>query len=174
MWSSFTQNTPTYSFFTLFLKFLTHVEDLITMYLHPYIMKKTVLLLSSLLFLLLLATSFFWLYEAKSFVGRASSFKNVFSLENSYVFLSPLRAKADNQEKIRVTVFVLNDQGLGVQGKKVAIDPAQGLTLQTIQGLTDNFGKAVFDITSSKAGEFFLSVGIEEKKLNQQPQLSFY
>lgn len=119
-------------------------------------------------------TSFFWLYEAKFFVGRASTFRNTFSLENSYVFLSPLRAKADNEEKIRLTVFVLNDQGLGVQGKNVAINSVEGLSIQTIQGLTDTFGKAVFDITSNKQGEYYLVIKVEGKKLNQEPQLSFY
>ena len=137
-------------------------------------MKKTILFLSLALLLLLLATSFFWLYEAKTFVGRASTFRNTFSLENSYVFISPLRAKADGAEKIRVTVFVLNDQGLGVSGKKVQLSQVEGLTLETIQGLTDSLGKAVYDATALKAGEYFVEVQIEGRKLNQQAQLSFY
>ena len=97
-----------------------------------------------------------------------------FSIENSYVFISPLRAKADNQEKIRLTVFVLNDQGLGVQGKKVTINTANQLNIEVIQGLTDGVGKAVFDITSANVGQFYLKVLIEDKALLQEPQLSFY
>lgn len=137
-------------------------------------MKQTLAFLSILLLLLILASSFFWLYEARTYVGRASILKNVVSLENSYVFISPLKAKADGQEKIRLTVFVLNDQGLGVAGKKVTVSQAEGLTIETIQGLTDSFGKAVYDITARKTGEFFLNVFIEGNKLNQQSQLSFY
>src|SRR3989338_1283099 len=137
-------------------------------------MKKTLVFLSILLFLLLILTSFFWLYEAKTFIGRASVFRNTFSIENSYVFISPLRAKADNQEKIRLTVFVLNDQGLGVQGKKVTINTANQLNIEVIQVLTDSVGKAVFDITSANVGQFYLKVLIEDKALLQEPQLSFY
>ena len=138
------------------------------------IMKKVLTFLSFLLFVLLLISSFFWLYEAKTFVGRASTIQNAFSVENSYVFISPLRAKADNDEKIRLTVFVLNSQGLGVQGKAVVPSVANPLTIQTIQGLTDEYGKAVFDITSQKAGEYFLDIVVEGKKLNQQAHLQYY
>ncbi len=136
-------------------------------------MKKTLALLSTLLFLLILATSFFWLYEAKSFVGRASVFRETFSVENSYVFISPLKAKADGSEKIRLTVFVLNDQGLGVPGKRTSLSQVNGLKVEVIQGLTDSLGKAVYDISSEKAGEYFVDVKIEDKKLGQQSVLSF-
>ncbi len=165
---------PTYSFLTYFFSILTGPKYLITMYLPPIEMKKTLLFLSFLLFILLLLSSFFWLYEAKSFVGRASTFQNAFSLENSYVFLSPLRAKADGEEKIRLTVFVLNDQGLGSQGKKVMLGSSKDLNIGVIQGITDAFGKAVFDISSQKVGERFIKVLIEGKELPQEPQLSFY
>lgn len=137
-------------------------------------MKKPLLFLSILLFLLLLATSFFWLYEARSYVGRASTFRDTFSIENSYVFISPLKAKADGVEKIRLTIFVLNDQGLGVPGKKASVVQAEGLKIESIQGLTDSLGKAVFDASSAKAGEYYVDVKIEDKKLSQQTQLSFY
>jgi hypothetical protein len=75
-------------------------------------MKKYLLFISIFLVILLLFSGFFWLYEAKFFVGRASLTSASFSVENSYIFLTPLRAKADTK-KIRLTVFVLNNQGLG-------------------------------------------------------------
>ena len=137
-------------------------------------MRKTLLFLSFLLVVLLLFSSFFWLYEARYLVGRASTIQSSFSLDNSYVFISPLRAKADSQEKIRLTVFVLSGQGIGVQGKRVVPAIAPALTIETIQGITDEYGKAVFDITSSDPGEFYIDILIEGQKLKQQAHLLYY
>ncbi|MGB9707502.1 MAG: hypothetical protein ACPL1D_01985, partial [Microgenomates group bacterium] len=113
-------------------------------------MKKTLVFLSFILLILGLFSLVFWFYEVRFFVGRASVSQQSFSVENSYLFVAPLRAKANEKEKIRVTVFVLNNQGLGVAGKKVFIGRDQNLYIDEIQALTDNFGKAVFDIASSK------------------------
>ena len=137
-------------------------------------MKKTLLFLSFLLVILLVFSSFFWLYEAKYLVGRASTIQSAFSLDNSYVFISPLRAKGDGQEKIRLTVFVLSSQGLGVQGKRVFPASSPSLTIEAVQGLTDEYGKAVFDITSTKQGEYYLDILIEGQKLKQQAHLLYY
>lgn len=137
-------------------------------------MKKTLLFLSFLLVILLTFSSFFWLYEAKYLVGRASTVQSSFSLDNSYVFISPLRAKADGQEKIRLTIFVLSSQGLGVQGKRVIPSTVPSLSIETIQGLTDEYGKAVFDITSANPGEYYMDILIEGQKLRQQAHLSYY
>lgn len=127
-----------------------------------------------MLFVLLLLTSYFWLYEAKLFSGRATTLQNPVSLENSYIFVSPLKAVANNQELIRITAFILNNQGLGVNGKKVTIQSDPALTIQAVQGVTDGFGKAVFDISSIKAGEYYLEITVDTKKLNQKAHLSFY
>lgn len=136
-------------------------------------MKKILLLLTVAVLALIGFTSFFWLYEVQFKVGRASISSYSFSIDNSYIFLTPLRARANNQEKIRLTVFVLNNQGLGVTGKKVQISSNIGLNIEAIQGLTDSYGKAFFDISSSKAGEFFLEVTVDETALKQKAHLTF-
>jgi hypothetical protein len=115
-----------------------------------------------------------WLYEGKYFVGRASTVQQDFSPDNSYVFIAPLRATANNQEQIRTTVFILNNKGLGVLGRTIRLSSAPNLTIQTIQGTTDNYGKAVFDISSNQRGEYYLDVTVGDKKLPQQVHLSFY
>lgn len=137
-------------------------------------MKKTILFLLILVLILLLSVSFFWIYEAKIFVGRAAVSPTSFSVDNSYVFASPLQARANGQEKIRVTVFVLNNRGLGVMGKKVTVGKNENLKIETIQGLTDQLGKAVFDVSSKKVGEYYLEVKVEETVLPQKIRLSFY
>lgn len=137
-------------------------------------MRKSIPFFLILLLIFLLSLSFFWIYEAKIFVGRASVSRSAFSVENSYVFASPLRAKAGGLEKIRVTVFVLNNQGLGVMGKNIFVGRTEGLNIETIQGLTDQLGKAVFDITSNKPGEYYLEIKVENVLLPQKVRLSFY
>ena len=138
------------------------------------IMKKSLLILFIFLAILLGFAIFFGLYEVQFFTGRASIKTVAFSVDNSYVFITPLRSRANGQEKIRVTVFVLDDQGLGVMGKKVVLIPAEALNIENIQSLTDNFGKAYFDVTSTKIGEYYLEVRIDDTVLKQKAHLSFY
>ncbi len=88
--------------------------------------------------------------------------------------MTPLRAKANGQEKIRITVFVLNNQGLGVLGRMVFVGMDQNLNVETIQGLTDDYGRAFFDVSASKAGEFFLEITVDDAKLREKAHLSFY
>lgn len=137
-------------------------------------MKKKLLLLTIFLILLLFFTSFFFLYEAKYFIGKASISQRSFSVDNSYLFVSPLKALANNQEKIRLTVYVLNNQGLGVLGKSVFLSNDPSLNVEVIQGVTDAFGKAIFDISASKPGEYYIEVKVDGKTLPQKAHLTFY
>ncbi len=137
-------------------------------------MKKLILFLIFLLFIIILAIGFFGFYEARIFIGRASVKQTAFSVDNSYLFVTPLRSLANGQEKIRVTVFVLNSQGLGVLGKRASLSPNSNLTISAVQEVTDNFGKAVFDVASGKAGEYYLLVTVDGQTLPQKAHLSFY
>ena len=137
-------------------------------------MKKTIIYLSILFTVLILFSILFWFYEVKNFTGRASVSDQSFSQENSYVFVSPLKAKANNQEKIRTTVFLLNNQGLGVANTAVLFTENSKLNVLAEQGTTDSFGKAVFDISSSTPGEFYLEFMVNNKPLIQKAHLSFY
>lgn len=138
-------------------------------------MKK--ILFNSLLFLLILGgfSGYFFLYEARYMSSRASTGNITLSVENSYIFFTPLMAKSDGQEKIRVTVFALNNQGLGVEGKQVVIgNPSvSGLQIQTIQGATDSRGMAIFDVSSSKPLDIYLEVKVDGVTLGQKAHLTF-
>lgn len=136
-------------------------------------MKKLPIFLMLFLIILIGFAVFFGLYEVQFLTNRASIKTVSFSVDNSYVFITPLRARANGQEKIRLTVFVLDDQGLGVMGKKVVLDQDEALNIENIQALTDNFGKAYFDITASKVGEYYLKVLIDDIELKQKAHLSF-
>lgn len=137
-------------------------------------MNKAIFGLIMVLIILLVFASLFFVYQGKYIISKASVSRQSFSVENSYMFVSPLRAKANNTERIRVTVFILNDQGLGVSGKPVEISGNPNITIEVSQGLTDDYGKAVFDVTSANPGEYYLEVTAEGKILPQRVHLSFY
>lgn len=137
-------------------------------------MKKNIIILVLIVLIFALISGFFWLYEAKYLVGRASVSSASFSVSNSYLFVTPLRAKANGIEKIRLTVFLLNDQGLGVMGKKVIVSPDSRLKIDELQPITDQNGKAFFDIASNYPGEYFLEIKVDNRFLSQQARLSFY
>ncbi len=123
---------------------------------------------------LIIFSAFFWLYEVKFFVSRAGVTASSFSIDNSYLFVTPLRASANGQDEIRLTIFLLNNQGLGVKGKKVIITPIYGVIVESVQGLTDSYGKAYFDVTASIPGEYLLDVIADNNNLKQKAHFSFY
>ncbi len=132
-------------------------------------------LLSAILFFLILITFsiFFFFYETRFFGSRASMNQVDISADNSYVFVAPLVAKADGQQKERITVFVLNSQGVGVYGKKVVLTNNAGVIATEVQPTTDQTGKAVFDYASSLAGDYYLEVRVDSITLPQKAHLSF-
>lgn len=137
-------------------------------------MKKNIIFVLIVFFLVLFLSFIFWFYEAKYFVSRADIAKVSFSVDNSYLFITPLRARANGEEKIRITVFLLNEQGLGVFGKKVSLEQNNNLQVNIIQNITDEHGKAFFDVSSNVQGEYSLEIEADKIILPQKANLSFY
>ena len=136
-------------------------------------MKKSIIFFIILLLVIIGFIGIFGFYEVKFFTGRASVSQASFSIDNSYIFSTPSQARANGQEKIRLTVFILNNQGLGVMGKKIFIGTDPSLNIEAIQGLTDGYGKAYFDISASKPGEYFIEIKADDTALNQKAHLVF-
>jgi hypothetical protein len=95
------------------------------------------------------------------------------SRENSYVFASPISAIADGISTIRITVFLLNNQGLGVSGQKVSVKSSKPIKINPITPESDNFGRSIFDVTSDVAGSYTLSAEVAGTILPQTVSLSF-
>jgi hypothetical protein len=97
----------------------------------------------------------------------------IVSLDNSYVFSSPVRAKAGG-DLIRVTVFVLDEQGLSIGNSQVRLNASEpALNIKQVQPVTDETGKAIFDIGSDKVGIYYLEVSVEGDLLEQKAKLLF-
>jgi len=105
--------------------------------------------------------------------SRASSTGMEFSIENSYLFASPLEAAANGREKIRVTVFVVNREGRGVPNSQVLLRKSPELVLEQINSLTDSYGRAVFDLSTTKPGEYLVGATLSGKALGESLKLVF-
>ena len=136
-------------------------------------MKKSIILFTILLLIMIGFVTVFGLYEMRVFTARANVSQTTFSVNNSYIFSTPSQARANGQEKIRLTVFILNNQGLGVLGKQIVIGTNQNANIESIQAATDSYGKAYFDISATMAGEYLLEVKVDGTALNQKARLYF-
>jgi len=122
-----------------------------------------------------LLASIFLVLRTTIFIGKATSnSSSPIALENSYLFASPLQAKADSKEKIRITVFLLDGRGLGVSNKLVVLQTPQTINLTPIQDTTDDTGKAVFDLSSSQVSLTEISAMVNNQKLPQKVKVNFY
>lgn len=135
-------------------------------------MKRILVILALLFSLLILTLTVYLVNQQTRLTGRAAQ-EGTLSLENSYVFASPLMASANGEEKIRITIFALDSQGVGVWGKSVQIGQAQNLLAESIQSVTDRVGKAVFDVSSRIAAEYLIEVQIDGKTLPQEIKVIF-
>jgi len=140
--------------------------------------RRIILVLPILFFLLFsLAGVVFLSSRRTTFFGRAyfpSGGDSTFSPQNSYLFASPLRAATDGQEKIRVTVFLLDSSGRGVAGQVVFLRESERLAISSVQPTTDELGRAIFDISAREAGEYLIEARVGNQTLPQRIKISFY
>lgn len=133
--------------------------------------KALIIILIIFLFLFLFLVVYF-VQKQTTISGKASGSGEP-SLENSYLFASPLYASAGGTEKIRVTVFVLDSHGSGVGGQNVVLGQNPNLTVRSLQDTTDSYGKAVFDTSSATPGEYLLEVAVNNQSLSQKLRITF-
>ena len=135
--------------------------------------KKTLLLI--LFLALALLGSLVLVFRTAIFTGSAiSTTTSSIALENSYIFASPLQAKADTKELIRVTVFILDGRGLGISNQPVTLNRPNSISIQEIQATTDDLGKAVFDLSSPTTGKYEISASSNGNTLPQRVRVVFY
>lgn len=105
---------------------------------------------------------------------RAASTSSTITLENSYLFASPVQAKADGKEMVRLTVFLLDGRGLGVANQIVNLDLPSSVTIKNQQEISDNSGKTFFDVSSSIAQSINVTAKVGTSKLPQKVKVTFY
>jgi len=89
------------------------------------------------------------------------------------MFVSPVRAQA-GADSVRVTVFVLDNLGNGLKNEKVTLKADNdNLDIKLIQELTDETGKAIFDLSSNTKGQFEIKSEVREVPLKQILKVTF-
>ena len=122
---------------------------------------------------LIVVSGAIFLVRSQTVFQGAASRALVYSPANSYIFGSPLTAVANGQEKIKVSVFLLNDQGLGVEGKTVELIADPGVTIERSQPQTDTTGQAIFYLTSSSVGRYQVKAQSDGQSLPQTITVNF-
>lgn len=128
-----------------------------------------------IIFLLLtLLASLALVFRTTIFLGRAAGSSSSVAYGNSYLFSSPLQAKADGKEQIRVTVYLLDGRGLGVPNQTVSLTSSPKVTITSIQTTTDDTGKAVFDLSSGSPAKVVVSASNNQQSIPQTVKIVFY
>lgn len=134
-----------------------------------------VLFIILVIFLLTLGTLVYFMRFKTDLTPSANTNNTIapVSLSNSYVFASPVRAKAGG-DLIRVTVFVLDSQGSGLFDRKVTLTSNnKNLDINEIQSLSDETGKAIFDLGSLSKGVFIIETFVDGIPLSQNLRINF-
>ena len=135
--------------------------------------KKTIVLIFFLI--LVLIATLFLISRLTIFYGKATTVnQSPVALENSYIFASPLQAKADGQEQIRITVFLLDGRGLGVPNQTVTLSVPQTINILNSNPATDDTGKITFDLSSPAATQINVQAQTGGKTLPQKVRIVFY
>lgn len=102
-----------------------------------------------------------------------------YSLSNSYVFGAPLSVEADGQSKIRVSAFLLTNEGRGFPDRQIDLrvtprEQAGGTPeVQPVQPITDNFGQAIFEVSSTDPGQYVVTAVVDGMEIPQTVTLTF-
>ncbi|MBP6867304.1 Ig-like domain-containing protein [Candidatus Shapirobacteria bacterium] len=118
--------------------------------------------------------SIFLVTKTTTISKRAHTSSSTVALENSYLFASPLQAKADGLEQIRLTVFLLDGRGLGVPNQSVKLNLPTSVRITKSQEITDQTGKAVFDLISPTPQTLNVSASVGTSTLPQKVKITFY
>lgn len=118
--------------------------------------------------------SIFLVTKTTTISKRAHTSSSTVALENSYLFASPLQAKADGLEQIRLTVFLLDGRGLGVPNQLVKLNLPTSVRITKSQEVTDQTGKAVFDLISPTPQTIHVSASVGTSTLPQKVKITFY
>lgn len=99
--------------------------------------------------------------------SKASNAQRV-SVKNSFLLGVKILAKANGEEKCVVNVFVLDADGKGLLGRQVQLSG-----LGSFDAVTDNLGKATFELTSTEAKQYELTASVDGVSLEKTMKVTF-
>ena len=121
-----------------------------------------------------LGASLALVFRSTIFINRAAGSTSSVAYSNSYLFSSPLQARSDGKELIRITVYLLDGRGLGVANQTVSLHTSPTVDISSIQTTTDDTGKAVFDLSSTSPAKVTVSASHNNQTVPQTVKVTFY
>jgi len=113
------------------------------------------------------------------FFGKAQT-PGAVSLDACRVFASPVISQAGGIDRIRMTVFVIDETGRGVANKSVqlvcrdlSLCQSSGLIVSSIQPSSDTSGQSFFEVVSQSAGSYELVANINGMAVPQTVTVVF-
>ncbi|KXK09277.1 MAG: hypothetical protein UZ22_OP11002001156 [Microgenomates bacterium OLB23] len=137
----------------------------------PHIKLVGLALLLALIFLLS-----FTVVERSSIIFRSRASTAIVDRNNSFVFVVPACGRAgDNGQPLRLNVVALTSAGLGKENStcKVLAPFEYKLAIRAVQGITDSYGKALFDIQAEIPGIFEVKVLCDDIVINERQKVCF-
>jgi len=135
--------------------------------------RRSLVLILFLILTLLVALTL--IYRTTVFFGKATTLnQSPIALENSYLFASPLQAKADGKEQIRITAFILDGRGLGIPNQTVTLVLPPTVTVLSPLSTTDDTGKITFDLSTPVGSKIEVQAKIGINTLPQKVRIIFY
>jgi hypothetical protein len=98
---------------------------------------------------------------------KASNTSKV-STKNSFLIGEKIMAEANGVEKCKVNVFVLDADSKGIQGRQVQLNG-----LGTLTAITNDLGKASFEMTSIVAKQYQLTASVNGVLLGKTVKVTF-
>lgn len=126
------------------------------------------------IFIIILSISIAQYRSSWTGLAQEGDGSSIISSENSYIFASPIKAAADGKSIIRITVFILDNQGLGIPNQTIKLTVNGPVTVGLTAPTSDALGRALFDLTSTTAGSYTVNASAPGVSLIQKASFSFY
>ncbi|PJE63554.1 hypothetical protein COU89_02710 [Candidatus Roizmanbacteria bacterium CG10_big_fil_rev_8_21_14_0_10_45_7] len=133
---------------------------------------KAWLLLGGLLLLLSISANVRFIVGSRATLRQGSGVAGL-SQENSYLFVSPLKARADGKDRIRLSVIVLDAQGKGVSNQDVMVTTKPSIPYEGIQIKTDLYGRAVYDLYTTSVGSYEITANVAGNRIGEPVTVQF-
>ncbi len=130
---------------------------------------KAWLLLAGLLLLLSISANVRFIVGSRA----TSNSTSLVSQENSYLFVSPLKARADGKDRIRLSVIVLDAQGKGVNNQDLVVTTKPSIQYEGVQAKTDLYGRAVFDLYTTSVGSYEITASVAGRTIGEPVTVQF-
>lgn len=138
-------------------------------------MRRVVTYLLLPLLILVLLGSAYLVLEEQTYNLRARATISQVS-ESSFAVNTPTCASVSSNQKLRVYVYCLNTEGLGIRNIDTELKPSTdvtGMLISPVNRITDSYGKATYDISNPQSGTYLLDITCDSTTISTTHSVCF-